>query len=76
MIQLCRLQHLKSGVIGWGSCRLINVSAKRPAESAAVALAPVVTILRKRTEGDYHLTVSFHNAALHQVHASKLRLAG
>lgn len=61
------LQNLRSGVVGWGGCRLLNVSAKKPAESAAIALPPAVAILRTRPEGDMTLTLSFHIAVLHQV---------
>lgn len=65
--RLSALETLNSGVIGWGCCRLINVSAKKPAESAAFAMPPAVATLRKRREGDWHLAVSFHLAVMHQV---------
>ena len=74
--RLCAMETLDAGIIGWGCCRLINVSTKKPAESAALALPPAVAVLRKRSAGDQHLTVSFHTAVLHQVTlAAKSRLA-
>ena len=69
--RLCALENLRSGIKGWGSCRLINVTAKKPAESAALVLPPAVAVLRTRPEGDQILTVSFHTAVLHQVHSLK-----
>ena len=67
--KVCSLQLLSSGVVGWGCCRLINLSTgtKKPAETAALALPPAVATLRTRREGDQHLTISFHTAVLHQV---------
>ena len=69
--RLCQLESLHGGIIGWGCCRLINVSTKKPAEPAALALPPAIAVLRRQPEGDMHLTVSFHTAVLHQVLASK-----
>ena len=66
--RLSAMETLSSGVVGWGCCRLINVSTKKPAKSAALAMPPAVAVLRKRREGDWHLSVSFHTAVLHQVH--------
>ena len=66
--KVCSLQLLRSGVVGWGCCRLINLTAnKKPAETAALALPPAVATLQTRAEGDQHLTISFHTAVLHQV---------
>ena len=65
--QLSSLHTLSSGIVGWGCCRLINCSSKKPAESAALAMPPAVAVLRRRKEGDFHLSVSFHTAVLHQV---------
>lgn len=66
--RLAALETLKSsGVVGWGCCRLVNVSTKKPAESAALAMPPAVAVLRRRPEGDQQLTISFHVAMLHQV---------
>ena len=64
---LCAMEKLKGGVKGWGCCRLINVSLKKPAESAALALPPAVAVYRVLPAGDLQLTVSFHVAVLHQV---------
>ena len=69
--KVCSLQLLRSGVVGWGCSRLINLIAgqKKAAESAALALPPAVAVLRTRPEGDKELTISFHTAVLHQVTA-------
>ena len=40
---------------------------EKPAESAVMAMPPAVAVLRRRPEGDQHLTISFHTAMLHQV---------
>ena len=67
--KVCSLQLLRSGVVGWGCARLINITSgrKKPAETAALALPPAVAVLRSRSEGDQHLQISFHTAVLHQV---------
>ena len=65
--RLSALETLQSHIIGWGCCRLLNVSKKKPAESAAFVMPPAVAVLRKRREGDWHLAVSFHTAVMHQV---------
>ena len=64
---MCSLQELRSGVVGWGCCRLVNASKAKPAETAVFALPPATAVLRRRPEGDMQLTVSFHLAAMHQV---------
>ena len=65
--RVCAMETLDANIIGWGCCRLINVSTKKQAESAALALPPAVAVLRRRNAGDQCLTLSFHTALLHQV---------
>ena len=73
--RLCAMETLRSGIIGWGCCRLMNVSAKKPAESAVLAMPPGVAVLRQRPEGDMNLSVSFHLALVHQVRRQNVCLS-
>ena len=61
------LQGLGSGIVGWGCCRLVNVTKSKPAETAVFAVPPAVAVLRTRREGDTQLKLAFHVAAMHQV---------
>lgn len=61
------MHELRSGVVGWGCCRLVNVTKAKPAETAVFAVPPAVAVFRTRPEGDTQLKLSFHLAVIHQV---------
>ena len=65
--KVCSMHTLRSGVVGWGCCRLVNASKAKPAETVVFAVPPAMAVLRTRPEGDIHLTLTFHLAVMHQV---------
>ena len=67
--KIASMHSLRSGVVGWGCCRLVNVTKAKPAETAVFAVPPAVAVLRTRPEGDTQLKLSFHIAVIHQVRA-------
>ena len=67
LTELLCLEKLGGSIKGQSCLRLLNVSSKKAAETAAVAVPPAVAVLRTRPAGETNLCFSFHIALLHQV---------
>ena len=65
--ELMCLEKLGGSIRGQSCLRLLNVSSKKAAETAALAVPPAVAVLRTRAAGETNLSFSFHIALLHQV---------